>query len=169
MTRTLRIKCNGTASLRPVIYIDGKAVKIKKNRFGNYLIEHKTEKDNAEVVIRQFPELSGRLWLIMALLFYFISIFGIFNPPYERRCLNIKCRFTVYLGEGNTDLSLVFRTNKAGGRALELNEGAPVEEFVNECTVDVRAKNRLRVVRVLQAIGWVAFIVAAVMVISRYI
>ena len=64
---------------RPNVFIDGKEVKYTKNNNGALELNYATEKDSIEISICKYLEISGKLWFLMSLFFFVISLFGIFD------------------------------------------------------------------------------------------
>ena len=72
----------------PNIYVDGQVIKCKKNDFGSYEAALQTEKDEIQISFSRELELKGRLWWLYALISFIVSVFGIFEPPYDRKCMH---------------------------------------------------------------------------------
>ena len=85
--KEIRLKITGIpAASRPVLTIDGTPVRLKRKGYGFYDGCFRTEKEVAEIALSARPELSGRLWWLTALITFLLSVFGIFEPPYGKKC-----------------------------------------------------------------------------------
>ena len=154
----------------PNIYVDGQVIKCKKNDFGSYEVALQTEKDEIQISFSRELELKGRLWWLYALISFIVSVFGIFEPPYDRKCITMNCAFSVKLGDADANLIMVrFNTMTKKGRAVEIDTQNEYEEISNAYEVDKTAKRRWAVHIVFKLIAWVAIAVIAGYLISKYI
>ena len=99
---SVKLKLVGINSkLIPNIFIDDQYVKCKKNEFGSYETDFQTEKDEIKIAFSRELELKSKLWWLYAILSFIVSVFGIFNPPYDRKCISMDCSFIVKLKDVN--------------------------------------------------------------------
>ena len=47
---------------------------MEKNKYGNIDITQQLDKDNVEIKICKYFELNGKLWFLMSMLFFIISL-----------------------------------------------------------------------------------------------
>lgn len=164
----VNIKVTGGIKLHPVIFIDGKQFKVKKNEFGSLQVAYETEKDSMDLQIFKYLELGGKFWFLFAILFFIISVFGILNPFYDRKCIVIDCHYVIKLKEKN-DINIVFNNLVDQGRAIEIKTENEVEEIKNMFYVDKKVKKRWIILIVTQVCVWVAIIVTAITLLAtRY-
>ncbi len=99
------------------------------------------EGENAEITIYKPHNYVGKNWFWWSLLFYFISIFGIFDVKQNKRCLMVDCRFKVTLEK---DKKVVLALNKFedGGKFAEIQTEEAVEETSNIQFYDKVAQKR---------------------------
>ena len=71
----------------PNIIVDNQNIKCKKIKFDSYEAIIQTEKEEIELTLSNQLELKGKFWWLFALISFVISIFGIFEPPYDRKCI----------------------------------------------------------------------------------
>lgn len=157
----LNLKMSGMFNVKPVIFIDDKPVKCKKNNYGNIDISQQFDKDKVEVKICKYFELNGKLWFLMSMLFFIISFFGILDVPYNKKCIAIDCRFTIALSE-KTNVKIKFNKLSEQGRAVEIESEANIEEICNEYYVDMRAKKRRKILIITKLLIWLALIIGVV-------
>ncbi len=162
----LVLKMDSRANFSKGICIDGKSVNFKKNEFGSYEVKYTTEKKSVEVSIVKYLELSHKLWLLMSLIFFVISLFGLLDTPYDRKCIVIDCKFTVSLSE-KTKVTLKFDQKAESGKAIEIVSENPVQEINNVCYVDKKAKTRWRILLGIKIALWLALIVGVVLFITK--
>lgn len=145
MKNELLITVRGITDKNHRLSIDGDDMNISQNKFGSSEVKFATDKDEVEVAIFKYLELSSPLWLVMSIFFFIISIFGIFEPRYDRRCIVYDCKFKVKLcGRTNVALSPC-DFDGSEGKAFKLESTAEIEEMSNVQYVDARAKRRWRI------------------------
>mgnify|MGYP005797631985 FL=1 len=153
---SVKLKLVGINSkLIPNIFIDDQYVKCKKNEFGSYETDFQTEKDEIKIAFSRELELKSKLWWLYALISFIVSVFGIFNPPYDRKCISMDCSFIVKLKDVN-NINIKFNSLSSSGRAVEVETETSFEEIKNEYTVDKIAKRRwiiLLIARILACLG----------------
>ena len=161
----LSLKVNGRSSLSPDIIIDGKPAKVKKNSFGNYSINYSTEKEIVNIKIRKYLEISGNLWWLFSWLFFIISIFGIFEPRYDKRCIVIDADFDVKM-DGDKTLEFAINNISENAKAITITGNAEIRENKNFFMIDKRCQKRLKIMRIAKWLTVVAIIgaIAAVIV-----
>lgn len=167
--KNLNLKLSGVNSkFVPSIIIDGEYVKCKKNEFGSYEANYKTEKEEVEITILRDLELKGKFWWFYAIISFIVSIFGIFEPPYDRKNIVIDCRYKIKLTENN-DLKIVFNNLSKQGKAVEIETKNEVEEIKNEFYIDKQTKKRWLVLLIAKIIAWIAILIVAIILIRKYI
>ena len=148
----VNIKVTGGIKLNPIIFVDGKQLKVKKNQFGSLQATYTTDKDTIELSICKYLELSGKFWFLFAILFFIISIFGILNPFYDRKCIVIDSQHIIKLKEKN-DVNIIFKNMVDQGQAVEIK---------NIYYVDKKVKKRWIILIVTEVCVWVALIITAI-------
>jgi len=151
---TLNLKLVNTANINPTIFVDGKKVKFKKNNFGSIVAETQTDKNEVELSIYKFLELSSPLWWLWAIIYYIVGLFGIFDVFYPKNCYSIDCKVKVKLNSTNCKLDISFGSI-SGEKAIEYSpSNCEVEELKNEFYLDKTAKNRRKILLVTKIISW---------------
>ena len=140
--------------LIPNIFIDDQYVKCKKNEFGSYETDLQTEKDEIKIAFSRELELKSKLWWLYAILSFLVSVFGIFNPPYDRKCISMDCSFIVKLKDVN-NINIKFNSLSSSGRAVEVETETSFEEIKNEYTVDKIAKRRWIILLIARILAWI--------------
>lgn len=152
---SVKLKLVGINSkLIPNIFIDDQYVKCKKNEFGSYETDFQTEKDEIKIAFSRELELKSKLWWLYAILSFIVSVFGIFNPPYDRKCISMDCSFIVKLKDVN-NINIKFNSLSSSGRAVEVETKTSFEEIKNEYTVDKIAKRRWIILLIARILAWI--------------
>lgn len=152
---SVKLKLVGINSkLIPNIFIDDQYVKCKKNEFGSYETDFQTEKDEIKIAFSRELELKSKLWWLYAILSFIVSVFGIFNPPYDRKCISMDCSFIVKLKDVNI-INIKFNSLSSSGRAVEVETETSFEEIKNEYTVDKIAKRRWIILLIARILAWI--------------
>lgn len=138
----------------PNIIIDGQPVKCKKNEFGSFEVDYQTDKEEVELDISRELELKAKLWWLYALISFFVSLFGIFEPFYDRKCITLDCLYKIKLKDIN-EIKVKFNTLSSQGRAVEIETENQYEELKNEYHVDKIAKRRWIALLVIKIIIWI--------------
>lgn len=104
-----------------IVLVDDKEIKFKKDKFENLSYKFNTDKDNVNIKVVSVNELDRKYWLIYILFYWFISIFGILNPPFEKYgyVINYNCN---YLISKNETIELYFNYPKANKKLLQVKE-----------------------------------------------
>ncbi len=152
---SVKLKLVGINSkLIPNIFIDDQYVKCKKNEFGSYETDFQTEKDEIKIAFSRELELKSKLWWLYALISFIVSVFGIFNPPYDRKCISMDCSFIVKLKDVN-NINIKFNSLSSSGKAVEVETETSFEEIKNEYTVDKIAKRRWIILLIARILAWI--------------
>ena len=135
---TLHINLTGLRSnFRPYLVIDGKNIPYKRNATGSYDAVYTTDKDSANILVYKYLEIRGKLWWLMSLLFFFVSVFGIFDSRYDKKCIVAHLEYNVRL-QGENHMQLAFYPPHDKLRAADAAGDFPAfEEKQNILGVDV--------------------------------
>ena len=98
--------------------------------------------------------MKSKLWWLYAILSFIVSVFGIFNPPYDRKCISMDCSFIVKLKDVN-NINIKFNSLSSSGRAVEVETETSFEEIKNEYTVDKIAKRRWIILLIARILAWI--------------
>ena len=164
----LNLKLAGcTYKQRPNIFIDGKEVKYNKDDFGNLVVNYKTEKDSVEVAICKYLEINSKLWFLMSIVFFFVSIFGIFDARYDKKCVVIDCKYNIKLKE-KTDIKFTLCDVSKNdlnnqGRGVVWEGDCQCEQIKNIGYTDQKARKRLKLMFWIKFLLWIALIVGVIL------
>ena len=142
----------------PSIYIDGNAVPVTRGKNGQRdVCQYTTDKDFVEIVVTKHYELEGKWWFIMSMLFFFISVLGIFDTRIGKRFYSVNYRARVYL-RGNANLQMSFKMFREGERAIELKGDTEIEELENQYSTNKTLKKRRKVLILCKVLIWLALL-----------
>lgn len=142
----------------PSISIDGSEVTVRKDKNAHRdFCQYETDKDCVEVVVAKHYELEGKWWFLMSMLFFFISVLGIFDARIGKKFYTVNYRAKVYL-RGNATLKLKFLPFRNGERAIELSGDAEIEELENSYGVNDKLKKRRRLLILCKVLVWLALL-----------
>lgn len=149
--RNLEIKLNGVSSMNPVVLVDDKRVKLKKNSFGNLIANIETEKETANIKVYKYLQINSKLWFLTEIFFFIISLFGVldYKKDADRNCTVLEADLDVAVKEQST-LNLVFNSAKKDGKAFEIESSSEVKENSNISYVDNVAKKRKKILKFMK-------------------
>lgn len=162
----VNLKVTGGIGLNPNVIVDNNPIKLKKNKYGSLDGEYQTENNEIELRVCRYLELSSKLWLLMSIVFFIISIFGIFNPPYDKKCIQIDYLCKLKLKETN-DVKIKISTQNVGEKAVELESDCEIEEITNIFQIDKVVKKRLVIVRIIEVALWLALIGVIIFLLAK--
>lgn len=137
--------------------IDGKPLQFKKDQKGQAICDFETEQSSVEVKICRYLEVNSPFYILWQLLFFFVSILGIFDKPADRHCITLTYRATINLKEETfVKLKLNYLPSKKIG-ATVVETDTQVMESENVIWVDKNARKKVVLLRVLKIFIWVAF------------
>ena len=160
---SLQLKLRKQFSFTPLVSIDNKIAKLKKNEFGGLTTKYQTEKDEVEIKIFTLPnELNYKFWFLMSLFFYIVSIFGIFDLPYNRNYYTLEYKGKVKLSE-NTILDLTMAKPADNIKAISVKDGPFDDNETNIYIFNEKIKKRRRLLIGLKIASWVLIAVGVVL------
>lgn len=171
--KIINIEFAGDTAFNPELKVDGKKCKKKKVGQGRKVFTLETDKDELDIELYKWHEEESSLWLVMSLLFFIISIFGIFDIHQPRFSNSLKYRGKIKLDntkeEYNTKIVLgnFKKDAKAfdvlGDQIIESNESN--KYFVDEL-VETR-KTKIR--KIKKTIRILAFIIVILLLVLSLI
>lgn len=167
--KRLNLKFTNVGKTDPTILVDGKAIKAKKNEFGNYVYLYQTEKDSVNIVVKRYLELASRHWLWMGILFLVISVFGIFDKRYSKSCATYDCELNISLVNDTTNFEGKLSSGE-NGNAIEYKCDGEVLEISNRVENNPKLKKRRKILLAIRIVMIIALVVTlAGVLISEFI
>lgn len=159
---TLEIKLTGGLPDGTVVTVDGERVKFKKNEFGSLVYKHATDKDRAKIEVFRLLDVGGVWWFIVQLLFFIISIFGLFDIHRKNDAFTVDFETDVVLN-GDGKINLCFNPPKDEGPAITVETDLQTEITSNSFGADAGAKRiykLLKFAKIALAVVIVAIVIA---------
>lgn len=160
----LTVKLNGYASKDTMFLVDGQKVKFKNNRFGNKEFVYQTEKSKVNITINRFLEINSKFWLLWQLLFFVISIFGIFDMRSSRGYFVVDCEMNVDVSE-DTKLTLKMNDSPKNDYACTYECNTQVEEVKNQYYVDEKAQKRGKILVWAKILTFAVFAIIGIVIV----
>lgn len=165
--KEIRFKITGLpAQSSPALTADGTPVRLKRKGYGLYEGCFLTEKETAEIALSARPELSGRFWWLTALITFLLSVFGLFEPPYGKKCFAADLGMLLPLKENN-EIEIALRTPSENEKAADVFAPNGYTETENICFTDKKTKRRRRIVFAVKALFWLGIVIAAIYLIVK--
>lgn len=150
--------------LPATLFVDGSAVKMKKQKDGSYACAYVTQGNCVDVRLCTVSETSSKFWWLTSLLFFVFSCFGIFDAHYDKKCRAVSYGCTLSLSpEGKNAVTLKCVPVAEGFKCVECLADCGVTETENVFFTDAAAKRRLKKLKIIKILSWVGIIVAAVL------
>ena len=159
MERIINLKLTGVnPKIRPIISVDGKTKRLKKNKFGSYEFKNKVKKDSVVISIHRNLELRSRFWWFYAILSFIISGFGILEPGYDRKCVDVNCKFIVKL-KSDATINIKFNSFVSSGKAVEITSSScSIIQEENSYLVDKSIKKKWIALLIIKIFMWLFLI-----------
>jgi len=160
--KNLKVKITGVGKQNYLISIDEKPVQLKKNSFGSYEHDAQTEKDSVNIKIKTVHEMNSKYWFLTNIFFFIISIFGIFDYRFPKRCLSNSFETNVKLANEQSEINISLLPSQLGRPCAEVKSECEVQEVKNACEQDLVALKRMKTLRITKGILWIALIIAGI-------
>ena len=159
----LNFKFKGGKLRDLLIHIDDNQVILKKSKFNALEGSYETENTAVNIKIFRCLEVQSRFWFLWQMLFFFVSIFGIFDRRLDKKCLVLDAEFNVAVDENtNIEFALDYLTKD---RVLTYNSTGTVTEIKNMSYIDTKAKKRLKALKLTKIFTTIGCAFVAVLLI----
>lgn len=142
--KKLNISVSSLYDFDSVVIVNGKEVRTKdpKKRKAEYTVE--TDGETASVAFFSISPFQSKFYLIYAVLYFIITVFGIFaerKKPSERR---FSYRADIELPYDENDVKIEFLPFGDGKRFCAVTSACRINETENEYVLDKDLKKRIR-------------------------
>ena len=144
------------------IFIDGKRAKISKKN-GEKVVEYQTDNPTVELKIKRYTFLNLRLWFLVEVFFFLISVFGIFDKRIKKPYIESRCKFTLVAGQ-NTFVNIRLMPVYEGGKVILLESNCAGSEDENIFVSNKKLKNRNRVMRLTKFLLLAASVITLIVI-----
>ena len=142
----LEVNLYGSNETIKLATINGKPLKITSVTNGVGCCKMEIADNKAELAIYKTHHYSSKFWFLTNLLYFIISVFGIFDVKQDKNCPVIDCRYILYLEE-ETKIGLKPFTFTDGGKVAEVTSTAPVKEISNIQYFDKVAQKKHKIMK----------------------
>ena len=125
-----------------IILVDNKKIK-GKYQGKDYVYNFKTDENAINIKIFSFNQMNSKLWYVMSIFYFIISIFGIFDVRPSRKCRAIKfdCGFEL---QENSDITLGFNNFAENIPAITIETNCEFQPIENLYFIDQVSKKKIR-------------------------
>ena len=145
------------------VSFDNQDVRATKDNGGHNVYTIETEKSKIDVTLYKYLEVNSPLYIFWQILFFVLSVWGIFNKRLDKKCVVLKYRATINLENNDTTVIARINTNYKETKALNIETETEFTEQENTREVDKNAKKRLKVLKIIKIILWIALIAGFVL------
>lgn len=157
----LTIKVRSLKKYAVQVSVDGRRVKGKSDKTGNMIYTYHTDEDRAKVEIFNVNELSSSLWWLWSIFYFFISVFGIFDPGYGNNFFDVRCNFSVDTTR-DANLQVKIGTSDNGIRCNVWQCDTCATPIDNEFSKNERLQRRIKSNKILKVFLWIVTIAIVV-------
>lgn len=154
---------NGT-----IVYVDNKIITPQKDKNGHEIYEYETNGSTVDVSLYKYLEVNSPAYFLWQILFFFVSIFGIFDKRPDKGCVILKYHSTITL-DGGTEIIMRVNKNKKDVTAVQLEGAQHVVEHENIRMTDKKAKKKLKGLRITKFFLFVAFVIGIIFLVTSII
>ncbi len=129
--------------------INGKGVKVSSISNGVRTYEIESPYKTAHIVIYKNHYYSLKWWAFTSILYFIISLFGIFDIRQDKKCTVIDCRYDIDLNEDTVANMKVF-TFTDGGKVVEIESNTKCTEIANIQYFDKRGQKRRKIMNLVK-------------------
>ena len=115
--------------------INGKKPKLKKSK-NQRIYTADCQGPTAEIIMYKTHNYTGKNWFWWSLLYYFVSIFGIFDSRQDPRCSVIDCRLQIPLNESTTQIKITPNKFQDNTKFIEIESNTNITEISNTQYLD---------------------------------
>lgn len=167
MERNVNLKLIGFGSIGQYsINADGERLKLKKNKFGSYECTRPVESDSVKIEVYKYSDTGGFWWFLTQILFFIISVFGIFDVHGRKKFICINFGTVIDLSTvpegGAVNVTLKCNQPRDGMQAIEVESSAKATVSPNVCFVDKKAKKLNKILIVTKLLTFFAVVAAVI-------
>lgn len=161
--KELELKITGNQYMADtIVEVDGKPVKFKKNEYGNLVYSYQTESDKVNIKAYRLLDIGGIWWFLTQLLFFVISIFGIFDVHRRQKNIIIDYDADIQLQEKDNFVTIKLNPVLQHGKPVTLETKLQAQVNANEFIPDAKAaktRKLLKFTKLVLALAMIAIII----------
>ncbi len=163
----LKIKLIKKTGITPIILLDNQEIFFKRKE-NVFFYETEINKEEVDLKIFNVNEFEHKFWIIFAILFYLITIFGIFNSKYDKS--GIKLNYTGKIKmEASSDLTIEINTFAKGRNPVNIQSNCEIIEKENTVYIEQKIKKRFKLFLILKVLFWITIIFLAFFLLGKII
>ena len=144
------------------IFIDGKLMTPKKLKGSKKTgFSYFTDKNYADIEIKSYSRFQSKMWFVVEMFFYIISIFGIFDQRFDKFCYTTHCKIRVE-ATPDTKLNLRVISPRNEGVVVRVESENAFEAIENQYLIDREAAKKQKLLKKSKIVLVLAIIVIAV-------
>lgn len=163
--KKMSLSLRGGERFSPVVKVNGKALRMKKNGFGSFNADIETEEEFV-LEIYTWNSLNSPLWFLWEILYFIVSLLGIFDWFRDREYLMVNYRARITANDG-ANVVLKYLPAEDGQKAIACEGDCAVSEEQNVYLQDNKCRTRSRVVKAAKCVAWIAIIAAVIAIIIK--
>lgn len=154
----LELEINGNSEALTTMTINGKFVKLS-DLDGKKVCHYEVD-GRAEVIIYKTHHYATKNWFWWSLLYFFVSMFGLFDTKLDKKFIVIDCRFVLNVVK---DTKVIININdfKDGEPFAQISSEAEIEMVSNDQHFD---KDAVKKHKKMKKIKFLAFVLIVVLV-----
>lgn len=145
-----------------IVLVDGKRFKYKKNKNKDMVGVIETNNDKVEIEIFNWFEIKSKLWLIMELFFFVISIFGLFDVKKDKKGKKVNFKAVFKLKEDN-NIRLSYGPLKDNVAPIRIDSNLDMEVIENKFIVDEVVVKRYKLLKLFKFLTFILIVGIAVL------
>ena len=157
----LNIKVRSLKKYAVQVLVDGRPVKGKADKTGNIVYTYHTDNAETKVEIFNVNELASPLWWLWSIFYFFISVFGIFDPGYGNNYFDVRCNFLVDTTR-DADLQVKIGVSDNGTRHNVWQCDTSATPIDNEFSKNELLQKRIKSNKILKVFLWILTIAIVV-------
>lgn len=165
--KELVIDVCGGYKTRPIVTVDGERIEYEKID-SRYKARFCTDKDRVTVTLTRVMEINCRFWFPLYMLYFFLSIFGIFDVYPDKKHIAYNISFEVELKWQKNEVSIKMLPQRKSGAACSVKCNSPVKIVNNEFYVDSNARKRAIILTLVKLAIWIVGIALLITFIFFY-
>ena len=158
----LTIRYTNNSALRPILTVDGKEIKGTKNG-KTTVYNYETDASSARVRVSNVLEASSPTFFLTSILYFIISVFGIFDDYSDFKCRKVSFDASVST-VSDCELSLIGRgfSKVETTEAIKSECTGSMDVYENKFFVDKVALRRTRIMTAVRVVLFFACVAAII-------
>lgn len=157
----------GNAYLNPNVLVEGKLIEYKKNKKNQKVYTIETEKDEVNIEISKWDELEGKWGLFIAIIFFIVSLFGLFDIKQKNRWHTVKYKGKIKVDKEveNPQLVLIMNGFKVNEKAFFYEGNCQIEDNEsNRYLINEEIKHKEKIMKRVKRFTWIGILISLMII-----